>query len=308
MAWTFEQIGSALDDVLDGPVWDGEGLLFCKVVTSEILRWDAATGDVGVFRRFTARTSGLAISPGGELYGAESGARRVVWFKKDGSAAALTAKLDGARHNHPHHLTIDSKGRIWFSDPYNPLRTRGPQMFPLLDHRSVLRLDFESPPREWVVRRMTHDTTSPRGVALSPDERTLYVAESDAAPDGKRELRAYPVLEHGLEGALGPPTVLHTFGADHRGPHRGAAGICVDGEGNVVVAAGSAEAGPGPLIYIFAPSGQLIESHVVPANRPTACAFGGADLGTLFVTTEGGYLYQVKDTGRRGLARQGPGR
>ena len=299
MACTFEQIGSSFGDVLDGPVWDGEGLLFCKVMASEILRWDAATGDVGVFRRFTARTSGLAISPDGELYGAESGARRVVWFKKDGSAAALTARLDGARHNHPHHLSIDGKGRIWFSDPYNPLRTRGPQMFPLLDHRSVLRLDFESPPREWVVRRMTYDTTSPRGVALSPDERTLYVAETDANPGGKRELRAYPILEQGL----GPPTVLHTFGADHRGPHRGAAGICVDAEGNVVVAAGSTEAGPGPLVYVFAPSGQLIESHVVPADRPTACAFGGPNLGTLFVTTEGGYLYQVKDSGRKGLAR-----
>jgi gluconolactonase len=299
MGWTFQQISAAFDDVLDGPVWDGEGLLFCKVLASEILRWDAASGEVSVFRRFTARTSGLAMGPGGELFGAESGARRVARFNNDGSANALTAKLDGARHNHPHDLTIDGRGRIWFSDPYNALRTRGPQMFPLLDHRSVLRLDRESPTREWALRRMTYDTTNPRGLALSPDERTLYVAESDEAADGKREVRAYPILEQGL----GPPAVLHTFGGDHRGPHRGAAGLCVDRDGNVVVAAGSTESGPGPLVYVFAPSGQLIESHMVPAEGPTACAFGGADLATLFVTTESGRLYQVKDTGRKGLAR-----
>lgn len=299
MAWTFEQIGGSFDDILDGPVWDSEGLLFCRVLNNEILRWDAATGDISVFRRFTARTSALAFSPEGELYGAESGARRVAWFKKDGSAAALTAKLEGARHNHPHHLTIDSKGRIWFSDPYNQLRTRGPQMFPLLDHRSVLRLDFENPPREWVTRRMTYDTTNPRGVALSPDERTLYVTEGGSDADGKRELRAYPIVD----GGLGPPAILHTFAADDRGPHRGGAGMCVDSDGNVIVAAGSTDSGPGPLVYAFAPSGQVIESYVVPADKPTACAFGGADLSTLFVTTETGYLYQVKDTGRKGLVR-----
>ena len=61
MAWTFEQIGSPFDDTLDGPVWDGEGLLFCRVLNNEILRWDAATGDISVFRRFTARTSALAF-------------------------------------------------------------------------------------------------------------------------------------------------------------------------------------------------------------------------------------------------------
>jgi gluconolactonase len=296
MAWTFEQIGNNFNDVLDGPVWDGGGLLFCKVLTGEVLRWDAKTGDISTFRRFTARTSGLAFGQEGELYAAQSGSRRIAWYQKDGSARALTALLNGARHNHPHHLVVDKQRRIWFSDPYSEIRTRGPQMFPLLEHRSVLRLDYESPPREWVLKRMTFDTNEPRGVALSPDEATLYVAESTSARDGKREVRAYPILETGL----GLPRVLHTFGADHRGAHRGAAGICVDSEGNVLVAAGSRENGPGPLIYVFASSGRPLDSHPVPTDRPTACAFGGENLATLFVTTQDGHLFQVRNTNRVG--------
>ncbi len=95
MAWTFEQIGNAFNDVLDGPVWDGGGLLFCKVLTGEVLRWDEKTGDISTVRRFTVRTTGLAFGPDGELYAAQSGARRIAWYRKDGSARALTALLAG---------------------------------------------------------------------------------------------------------------------------------------------------------------------------------------------------------------------
>jgi gluconolactonase len=298
MAWKFERVGDSFGDVLDGPVWDREGLLFCKVLTSEILRYDGKSGKVSTFRPFSVRTSGLAFGPNGRLYGAQSGARRVVWYKDDGSTTYLNARLGGERHNHPHDLVIDSKERVWFSDPYSRLRTRGHQIFPLLDHCSVLRLDYESPPREWVVKRMTQDTVEPRGLAFSPDERTLYVADSNSSPEGPREIKAYPVKD---DDTLGRPIVLHTFGTDYRGPHRGAAGMCLDNEGNILVTAGSKQSGPGPMVYVFAPSGQVLESHPVPTDAPTNCAFGGADLSTLFVTTHDGNLFQVKNTGRKGV-------
>jgi gluconolactonase len=300
MAWNFERIGERFDDALDGPAWDGEGLLFCKVLKSEILRYDAKSGKIAVFRPFSLRTSGLAFGPNGDLYGAQSGTRRVVWFKNDGSTAFLNARVGGLRHNHPHDLVVDRKNRIWFSDPYSELRTRGPQIFPPLDHCSVLRLDYEVPPREWAVKRMTHDTVEPRGLALSPDERTLYVADSSTASDKLRQLKAYPV---GEDGTLGPAVVLHTFGGDYRGAHRGFGGLCTDSDGNIIAVAGSTQCGAGPLVYVFAPSGQLHESHRVPADNPTNCAFGGADLGTLFVTTEDGHLFQIKNTGRKGHKR-----
>ena len=300
MSWKFERVGDGVGDVLDGPLWDGEGLLFCKVLKSEILRYDGKSGKISPYRLFSLRNSGLALGPNGQLYGAQSGARRIAYYKSDGSTAHLTAMIGGKRHNHPHDLVVDGKGRIWFSDPYSELRTRGPQIFPPLDHCSVLRLEFEAPPREWRLQRMTNDTREPRGLALSPDERTLYVADSPTSADGVRQLKAYPIQE---DGTLGLPRALHTFGADYRGPHRGAAGMCTDADGNVVVAAGSTKSGPGPMVYVFAPSGQVLESHAVPAAAPTNCTFGGADLGTLFVTTEDGNLFQVKNTGRKGVAR-----
>jgi gluconolactonase len=300
MAWNFERIGERFDDVLDGPAWNGESLLFCKVLKSEILRYDAKSGKIDVFRPFSLRTSGLAFGPNGDLYGAQSGTRRVVWFKNDGSTAYLNARVGGLRHNHPHELVVDRKNRIWFSDPYSELRTRGPQIFPPLDHCSVLRLDYEVPPREWAVKRMTHDTVEPRGLALSPDERTLYVADSSTASDKLRQLKAYPIND---DGTLGPAVVLHTFGGDYRGAHRGFGGLCTDSDGNIIAVAGSTKCGAGPLVYVFAPSGQLLESHRVPADNPTNCAFGGADLGTLFVTTEDGHLFQIRNTGRKGHKR-----
>jgi gluconolactonase len=205
-------------------------------------------------------------------------------------------RLNGHFHNHPDDLAIDRQGRIWFSDPYSKVPSRGPQLQGPLDHASVLRLE-QRPDRTWTLRRMTQDTKAPKGVALSPDERTLYVAESDNSPGGKRELRRYPILD---DDTLGPYTVLHAFTADARGQHRGITGMCVDSEGNLIACAGSEQSGPGPMVYVFSPEGAILESHRVPADRPNTCAFGDADLGTLYVTTAGGELYRVRNSGRRG--------
>jgi len=212
----------------------------------------------------------------------------------------LGLHLDGARHNNPHDLAVDGKGRVWFSDPYSALPLRGPQIYPPLDHCSILRLDIDKPVGEWDVRRMTDDTLEPRGLAFSPDAATLYVTDSPAAPTDSCQLRAYLVKD---DGGLGPAVTLHTFSTDYRGKHRGGAGMCVDSDGNIIVTAGGVACGPGPMIYVFAPSGQPLESHPVPADAPTNCTCGGKDLATLFVTTADGNLFQVKNTRRKGVAR-----
>jgi gluconolactonase len=83
--------------------------------------------------------------------------------------------------------------------------------------------------------------------------------------------------------------------------------MCLDAEGNILACAGWARSGPGPLVYVFTPSGRVLESHPVPAGNPMKCAFGDAGLGTLYVTTgEGiedgeGCLYRVRNTGRKGV-------
>jgi gluconolactonase len=174
----------------------------------------------------------------------------------------------------------------------------GPQIFPLLDHQSVLR--FERNERKaWTATRMTYDTTSPRAVLLSPAEDVLYVADGEPREGQGRELRAYPVR---ADGSLGHSSVLHTFGKDHRGPHRGIEGLCLDTDGNIVACGGWQRSGPGPMIMVFAPNGAVIESHPLPAEAPNKCCFGGRDLDHLYVTTAQGQLYRAK-TDRRGLRR-----
>ncbi len=296
MDWTFEKVAGPFEGPTGGLAWDGSGMLFSAIAEGRILRYEPASGNVTEFRKHTNRTNGLAFAPEGALYGCQESSRRVIHFADDGSTAATGFLLEGRYHNQPNNLAIDSKGRVWFSDPWSELRASGPQIFPALDHASVLRLELDSFRKLWSIRRMTYDTVAPRAVALSPDESMLYVAETDNSPLGRRELRAYTILP---DNTLGPHTVLHAFGRDYRGEHRGIEGMCTDSEGNIVACAGWRKSGPGPLVCVFSQSGAVIESHPVP-SQPMNCAFGDSDLSSLYVTTAGGELLRARDSGRRG--------
>jgi gluconolactonase len=289
----FEKVAGPFQGAAGGLAWDGSGMLFSAIAEGRILRYDPATGKTSAVRKYTNRTNGLAFGPDGALYGCQESSRRVIRFADDGSSATTGFLLDGSYHNQPNNLAIDSKGRIWFSDPHSELRASGPQIFPPLPHASVLRLELDSFRKLWSLRRMSYDTAAPRALALSPDETILYVAETDNSPLGRRELRAYPILP---DDTLGPFTVLHTFGRDHRGEHRGIEGMCTDGEGNVVACSGWRKSGPGPLVCVHSPSGTILESHPLPSDQPMNCAFGDADL---YVTTAGGELLRARDFGSR---------
>jgi gluconolactonase len=291
VAWTFEKIAGPFDGPTGGLAWDGRGMLFSALGEGRVLRYEPQSGSVSVFRRYTNRTNGLAFGADGALYGCQELSRRVVRFDKEGSSAVTGYLLDGRYHNQPNNLAIDSRGDIWFSDPWSELRATGPQLFPPLEHASVLRLELDPVRKLWSMRRMTYDTSAPRAVALAPDEATLYVAETDNRPQGRRELRAYPVLP---DSTLGAYALMHCFGRDHRGEHRGIEGLCIDREGSIVAVAGWRRAGPGPLAYVFSPSGAVLESHPFPADEPMNCAFGGADRRSLYVTTAAGELWRTK--------------
>jgi gluconolactonase len=304
MAWNFERVAGPFEGPAGGIVWDGEAIVFAAVMESRLLRYDPASGAAEEIRRFTNRINGLALTPDGSLYGCQEGSRRIIEMNPDGSAQPLGATLDGQRINFPSDLTVDRKGRIWFTDPYHQLPSHGPQIFPNLPHASVLRLDRHRVTHDWIVERLTFDTAAPRCLVLSADERTLYVGEGDAASEQARQLRAYPVDE---TGRLGSPLVLHQFGSDHRGPQRGAEGLCLDTEGNIIVCAGSNQTGPGSLIYIVSPTGRILETQAFPDDCPMRCAFGGKGLDELYVTSATGHLWRIRQTGRIGLGAGGPG-
>src|SRR5499426_2225061 len=219
MAWEFERVAGPFEGSAGGVIWDSTRgqVLFSTVDEGRLLWLDHAGKAMSEFRRYANRVNGLARGPNGEIYGAQEGGRRLVEFTRDGRTLAVDALLDGKYHNQPSDLVLDRAHRIIFTDPHHPVIPFGPQIFPLLDHQSVLRLE-RNERRAWTAVRLTTDTVSPRAVLLSGDEKTLYVADGEPRAEHRRELRAYPVRD---DGSLGPCTVMHTFGDDVRGPHRG---------------------------------------------------------------------------------------
>jgi len=295
MAWQFERIAGPFEGSAGGVVRDGDAVIFSTIDEGKLWRFDPAAKALTEVRRYANRVNGLARGPGGELYGAQEGGRRLVEFAPDGRVVPVDALLDGKYHNQPSDLMVDRQHRIYFTDPRHAVIPFGPAIFPFLDHCSVLRLQ-RNDRRAWVASRVTYDTVSPRAVLLAPDEATLYVADGEPREGQARELRAYPLR---ADGTVDHPAVLHTFGQDHRGPQRGIEGMSGDADGNIVAVGGWRRSGPGPLVYVIAPSGAVLETHAFPADLPNKCCFGGAGLATLFVTTAGGELFAAK-TDRRG--------
>ena len=295
MAWKFERVAGPYKGRTGGLAWDGQGMLFSAVAEEQILRYDPSSEKTEAFRKWTGRTNGLAIAKDGTVFGAQEGGRRVIHFLKDGSTAPTEELLDGAHHNQPVDLTIDSKGRLWIADPYNSQPPYGPPAYPFLPHASVLRMDGYGAGL-YRLTRVTHDTLGPRAVLLSPDEKILYVADGDVERGDVTQLLAYPINEHGT--ASHPKTLL-TFAPNERGIE----GMCLDSEGNIVACMGWAKSGSPGSVVVVSPGGTILETHPAPADAPMRCAFGDADLGSLYVTAADGGLYRARSIGRKGLKR-----
>jgi gluconolactonase len=296
MQWRFELLmrPPALP-LTEGPVWDGEHLYFTHIQASRILRYDPKGGEITEARGGTNRTNGLAYDMKGRLFGCCSGGRSIVRFDAD-RIVTIADRHEGRKLNTPNDLAIDRRGRIWFTNPWNEGNVdRTEQME--VDHKSVYRLDPQDD-GAYGITRVTFDVHWPNGILVSQDQRTLYVAESGYTKGIDRELRAYPILD---DGSLGPYTILFTWGEDSHGLHRGIDGMCLDAEGNIVAAAGWEVAGAGAMIYVISPKGRVLETHPVPALRPTNCCFGGADMTTFFLTTTQGHLFKAQ-TDRVGWA------
>ncbi len=297
MSWRLQLLNKPYGGVTEGPVWDGEAVLFTHIPTSRIMRFNPKSQEITLGRGDTNHTNGLAYDTEGRLFGCCSGGRSIVRFDPDGATATISDRLDGQRISTPNDLAVDRQGRIWYTNPWNAGNI-DPAEIEELDHRSVLRADPQ-PDGSYRTVRATFDTTMPNGILVSIDERTLYVAESNSdRNDIDRELRAYPIHD---DGSLGPYRLIHAFGKDSHSVHRGIDGMCLDVDGNIIATAGWETGGPGPMIYVFSPTGRVLETHPVPCLRPTNCCFGGPDMTTLYVTSTQGHFYQAQ-TDRVGWA------
>lgn len=258
----------------EGPAEGPDGCVYFSDIGNRIMRFDPKTKATSTFRDPSGRSNGLKFDAKGRLIACEGantgGNRRISVTEKDGTVKTLADKFGGKRFNSPNDLTLDAKGRIYFSDPrYVGAEPRD------LDHESVYRIDPDG-----TVTRVTTEVRKPNGLVISPDGKTLYVSDHSGDAGGSRALVAYPLNP---DGTVGARRVLHDFGKE-----RGIDGMTVAADGTIVATAGAKAAGG---IYFFAPDGTKLGFLPTPED-PNNCCFAGPDRRTLYVTA-GRSLYRV---------------
>lgn len=242
----------------EGPVWHAEGyLLFSDIPASRI--YMVRDGEMSVYREHTHQSNGLTSDLQGRLLACEHEARRVSI--DDGSRVkTLVDRHEGKRLNSPNDIIVRSDGRIFFTDPPYGIREEQRE----LACNGVFTLSGDG-----TLTLLSGDFDRPNGLALSPDERTLYIADT-----ARRHVRAFDV---GADGALSGDRVF----ADMRDRGR-PDGMKVDRDGRLFVCAGT--------VQVFAPDGRplgVIECPQSPAN----CAWG--EDGSAFYITARTAVYRT---------------
>lgn len=252
------------------------------------------TGKSLIWRR-DAGTNGLLFDQKGRLLACEPVQRRVTRTEPDGSVTVLTDRYDGKRYNQPNDLTIDSLGRIYFTDPRygsrKDMQIRDEQGRTI---EGVYRID----PDGKVTRIIGRELERPNGVLVSADDRYLFVADNNNdTKGGARKLWRFDLRKDGTVD-LKSRKLLHDWGTG-RGPD----GLKQDEKGRLYVAGGLNKPHP-PFepatdkkggIYVFDADGKLLTFLAVPRDEVTNCAFGGDDRKTLYITG-GGTLFSIRTT------------
>jgi gluconolactonase len=261
----------------EGPVWDRDAkqLLFSDIPNNVIHAWSREAG-LRVFMKPSGYTgvanygrepgsNGLAFGKGGELLICEHGDRRISRLTKNGGKMTVADRFEGKRFNSPNDLVVHSDGTIFFTDPIYGL--------PGWEHDEMRELDFCGVFRVATDGRVTlvsRQIERPNGIALSPDEKTLYVANSHGP---RPYIFSMELREDGKAGV--PEVFFDTTGLSGPG---GADGMKVDAQGNLWAT------GPGGLLVI-SPRGKLLGR--VLTGRPTAnIGFGGENGKSVFLTAD----------------------
>ena len=243
----------------EGPVWNDHGgfLLFSDIPANQVCRW-FPDGMVNVFREPSGNSNGLTYDKKGRLILCEHGNRRLSRVEKDGSTAVLADRFQGKRLNSPNDVVVKSNGMIYFTDPPYGIKPEEQE----LPFQGMFRLDPDS--RELTL--LVDDFERPNGLAFSPNERVLYVADSSP----RRHVRAFDVNR---DGTLKNSRVFCEIRAKGEGNPDG---MKVDVEGNLYVAAAGG-------VWVFSPQAEFLDVIKTP-ETPANCAWGGSDWKTLFIT------------------------
>jgi gluconolactonase len=260
----------------EGPVWiPDQGLLvFSDIPSEKLMQW-SEEGGLKVFRE-SPNPNGNLLDREGRLLTCRHGARDIVRTEVDGELTVLCESFEGKRFNSPNDVAVRSDGTLWFTDPpWGLPRQREGREQP---GHWVYRLD----PKTKQVTVLVKDLCMPNGIAFSPDERYLYVADTGghgSHPDAKLHdlpatVTAYEVMK---DGTLNPEPVWKT--------ETRCDGMCVDVKGHVYTTSREG-------VTVLSPDGEIIGTIPTP-EAPANCCFGGADFKTLFITARTS-LYSVQ--------------
>jgi gluconolactonase len=262
----------------EGPAQGPDGLIYFTDATNDrILRFDPKTNKHEVFRAGSNGSNGLLFDSKGRLIACER-TRLTRTDVKSGKVDVIAADFEGKPFNGPNDVTVDSKGRLYFTDPA-PDAKGVPAVYRLNPDGKLSRI-LTAPDTEW-----------PNGIMISPDDKTLYLIEAHKIEGGTRAIRAYDLSP---EGAVSNRRVLYDFY-----PGRSADGMAIDQEGNLYAAAGlhrrrgthetlDTKCG----VYVISPQGKLLRFIPIPEDTITNTAFGGPDMRTLYITA-GKTLFQI---------------
>lgn len=268
-------------DWAEGPVWVPEGngfLLFSDIPTNSIIKVEPNKG-ASVYMKPSGYTgivdygrepgtNGLTLDAQGRLTAAEHGDRRISVLTKGGGKVTLADRYEGKRLNSPNDLVFAKNGDLFFTDPPYGLPKQATDPMREMDYCGVFRLSADGK-----LSLLTKDHTRPNGIGLSPDNKTLYVANSDPQ---KAVVMSYPV---NADGTLGTGKVFADLNEQVRQRLPGLPdGLKVDAAGNVFAT------GPGG-VYIYQPDGKLL-GRLSTGERTANCTFGGADKSVLYMCAD----------------------
>ncbi|MBD2018179.1 SMP-30/gluconolactonase/LRE family protein [Microcoleus sp. FACHB-53] len=258
----------------EGPLWHPKGfLLFSDIPANTLYQW-TANKKPEIFRRPSGNANGNTLDREGRLLTAEHSNRRVSRTEKDGSIVTLASQYEGKRLNSPNDLAVKSDGSIYFTDPPYGIKSEQEE----LGFYGVYRLASDGK-----LTLLVKDFVRPNGIAFSPDEKKLYVNDSE-----KGHIRVFDVKSDGtLENGQ--------LFAELKDPSKNGVpdGMKVDQKGNVY------STGPGG-IWVFSPSGNLLGILEVPEVAANI-AWGDSlrdssasrDYKTLYITASNS-LYRIR--------------
>ena len=261
----------------EGPLWDGDSLLFSDIPNSRIARWRRLPEgpELTTFRSPSQLSNGLTFDRQGRLLACEGNARRLTRTETDGTIVTIAETYQGKRINSPNDVVAAPDGSIYFTDPFWAQSFKNP--FGPTVQNEDRELPFDGVYRvglDGIVTLLIDDFIRPNGLAFSPDGHTLYVADTR-----KFHMRAFDV---GADGGLSNGRIFAEIESEDEGVPDG---MKVDIEGNVYCT------GPGG-VWVVAASGEIL-GRILPPEVPANVCWGDSDMSTLYITARTS-VYRVK--------------